>query len=470
MPIEADNARNWMDRAERASRKNARLIDKIRIALPRELDEDERAQLVCDFMDDLTGECRIPWFAGIHQTGKDVHNPHVHIAVHDREIESGKRSLRLSDSTRDRIKAGLPGPKAVEWIRERWEIVCNNTLERAGHDVRIDRRTLQAQGIDREATIHVGPRASHIAGHVERPVSRKRINGCGRVIDYPSIDKGTTRYEFNAHIVDLNLERAARSDNPETAAWAAFEKEQLAKDRALEKRLAGERRKRTAKRRNTSNVYVAQVKRVQSESRLKQRAARQNVQTRFTHIRDKLRSKQRGEREALKAQQGRIYKRIIKAIDFTGTARRRQKTARKTLTDIHKGQRHAFSEHYREVRNSKVQAIKDRFSKQVKQVQEKRLGRLTELKVRHQEADRFADLERQQRETDREQIRIVTKRKIQKWTKSRQTSQTERQQEGGEKGGSDGKRDNSLAAAFEKAKQKNENRSHSSGAERERKR
>ena len=121
MPDDPDQARNWMDRAERASRKNARLLDKIRIALPRELNEAERAQLVRDFMDDLTGDARVPWFAGIHQTGTDAHNPHVHIAVHDREVESGKRLLRLSDSTRDRIKTGLPGPKAVNWIRERWE-------------------------------------------------------------------------------------------------------------------------------------------------------------------------------------------------------------------------------------------------------------------------------------------------------------------------------------------------------------
>ena len=183
MPIEPGKARNWIDRAERASRKNARMLDKIRIALPCELDKAQRAQLVRDFMADISGDNHVPWFAGIHQTGKDDHNPHVHIAVHDRDIETGRRVLCLSDSTRDRIKAGLPGPKAVDWIRERWEVVCNQSLERAGFEERIDRRTLEAQGIDREPTIHVGPRASHIDGNVKRPVSKERINGCGRVID-----------------------------------------------------------------------------------------------------------------------------------------------------------------------------------------------------------------------------------------------------------------------------------------------
>ncbi len=39
MPYEPDAARAWIDRAERAMRKNGRVLDKLRIALPAELDE-----------------------------------------------------------------------------------------------------------------------------------------------------------------------------------------------------------------------------------------------------------------------------------------------------------------------------------------------------------------------------------------------------------------------------------------------
>ena len=465
MPNNADDARNWIDRAERASRKNARVLDKIRIALPRELNEVERAQLVRDFMDDLTGGKRMPWFAGIHQTGTDAHNPYAHIAVHDRDIESGKRVLRLSDSTRDRIKAGLPGPKAVNWIRERWEIVCNRALERAGHDERIDRRTLEAQGIDREPAIHVGPRAIHIDGHVKRPASKARVNGCGRVIDYPAIDKGKTRREFNAQIIDLNLERAARSDNPATVAWAAFEKDQIEKDRTLEKRLAFERRQRTAQLRNTANFHNAQANRLRKESRLKQRAARQEVRTKFTRAREKFRDKQRREREALKARQGRLYLRIITAIDLTGTARRRQEAGRRALSATHKAQRRAFSERYQEAQRFKVRAVKDRYDKQVAQVQAKRLKHLAALHERHGEANRFADLERQQREADREQTRLITDRKIQDWTKGRRTSYAAQQEGGAEKGEGKAKGDGSLAAAFRKAQRQDQDRARSTGSD-----
>ena len=59
------------------------------------------------------------------------------------------------------------GPKVREWNsreqleswREAWERTQNRYLERHGHEARVDRRTLEAQGIDREPTTHLGPHA-----------------------------------------------------------------------------------------------------------------------------------------------------------------------------------------------------------------------------------------------------------------------------------------------------------------------
>lgn len=415
MPTDPQEARNWLDRAERASRKNARVIDKIRLALPRELDEDQRAALVEEYMRDLCGGQRIPWYAAIHQSGKDAHNPHVHIAVHDRDQDSGKRILRLSDNVRDRLKAGLPGPKAVDWLRERWELVCNLALERGGHDIRVDRRTLEAQNIDREPTIHVGPRASHIDGHVQRPASKSRTNGCGRLIDYPAIDKGITRREFNARVIDLNLDRAARSKNPVAAAWAAFEKDQLAKDRALELRLAAEDRERTAQRRTTAVNYLAQIDRIRSERRLKQRQARQTIGEKFASTRESLREKQRHERDDLKARHGKLYLRIITMIDVTGTMRRRQEAARKVLSASHKEERHTLVEKYRSTKKATHEEINARYESQIERLQKKRAQHLTQLKEHHKQLESFGDLERQKREADRDHASKVVEKTIQDW-------------------------------------------------------
>lgn len=454
MPRDPAEARNWMDRAERGSRKNARVLDKIRIALPRELDEDGRAALVEEYMAALTGGRQVPWFAAIHQVGSDAHNPHVHIAVHDRDLETGKRCLRLSDSSRDRQKAGLPGPKAVEWIREQWEQICNRALERAGHDARVDRRTLEAQGIDRSAPIHVGPRASHIHGAVRRPASRRRINGAGREIDYPAIDRGKTRLEFNTEVIDLNLERAARSANPVTAAWAAFEKDQLARDRTLEERLAAERQQRTAERRNTANLYNARGEGVRAEARLARRAAERDIRDRFTGARSAVQERQRQERAALKDRQGRLHARLMAALDITGVTRRRQEAARRMLSAEHRDERQALSEQYRQARRRAVSDIRERYSGRLQEVRAGRAHALAALRAQHREASRHAEALRQQREADREQMREATERKIAAWQQA-QTDVTAGRQEAA---GGDDKKQDALARAFRKAREQQEGR------------
>lgn len=458
MPTEQKAARNWMDVRERALRSNGRVIDKIRLALPRELDEDQRAALVKAFMDDLGGG-RVPWYAAIHQRGKDAHNPHVHIAVHDRAIDTGRRLLRLSDNARDREKAGLPGPKAVEWIRARWEDVCNAALERAGHDVRIDRRTLQAQGIDRIATVHEGPRAQHINDNVRRPESRPRVNGCGREIDYPSIDLGRTRREFNAQIIDLNLKRAERSKNPATSVWALFEKEQLAADRALEERLAKERRARTKELRLASAQYLARIKRLRAERNLNQRAAVRKVRARFEPKRDELRRRQADERAALTDKQTRLHMRIISVIDITGTTRRRQEAARKALSVRHRQERVAFRESYLSQRQFAEQAVKERYAEQIRTEQAKRLRHVSTLKEHHRQAEHFAENARQQREIEREHMRQMTDAKITAWQRE---SREEKNQQRGSKLAQD------FADAVSKARKKEAERPKERGRERDR--
>ena len=119
MPLDRDAAGAWLNDQERGDRKNARVIDKVTIALPRELDQAERVQLVRDFAVEI-GEGRIPWLAGIHDQGEDQHNPHAHVIFRDRDHETGKRVVGLSEKG------------STEAIREAWERVTNQALERAG--------------------------------------------------------------------------------------------------------------------------------------------------------------------------------------------------------------------------------------------------------------------------------------------------------------------------------------------------
>ncbi len=423
MPEDPRQARNFLDQQERDMRKNGRVIDKIRLALPRELNEEQRVQLIRDFMADLQGNKRVPWFAALHQTGEDAHNPHAHIAVHDRDIKTGKRVLRLSDSARDRIKAGLPGPKGVDWIRERWEVAGNRALKREGFDARIDRRTLNAQGIDRKPTIHEGPRAQHINDNVKRPDSKPVINGAGRLIDYPSIDKGRTRREFNAQIIDFNLERAARSDNLLTVAWALFEKDQHVKDQALQENLAEDRRKRTAEQRTTSAKYLARRKRTSAELKLKTRQILKEVREKFEPKQDAIRAHQREQRDALRKKQRGLMARIARRL--SRTVKNRQLAVRAAQIEMHKAQRKLLSQNYKHAKEKARANLTKGYSDKIEHIEAQRSTHLRVLQEKHGQAENFTEITRQEREAQREQERQITETKIKEW-KGRKGKKTSR--------------------------------------------
>ena len=195
MPTGRFAAQHWMDAQEAGDRKNGRVADKVLVALPLELTPEERAELVEDFMDRV-GNGRVSWVAGIHSQGEDEANPHAHILIRDKDFQTGKRVAMLSEKG------------STDRLRELWETATNEALERAGLDIRVDRRSLAEQGIEREAGIHVGPGAAAMDERGERPASQERVvhlvTGETRVIDYPTIDQGQTRPEHQREIEDGN--------------------------------------------------------------------------------------------------------------------------------------------------------------------------------------------------------------------------------------------------------------------------
>jgi len=194
MPDRPDKAAAFMVDSENADRKNARVSDKLMLALPRELDATQRAQLVREFAEEVT-QGRAPWLAAFHDHGKDAHNPHAHLVVRDRDPATGKRV------------AGLSEKGSTDRLRALWEAHANTALERAGRPERIDRRTLEAQGVWRAPTVHEGPRAQQMDRRRALPQSRERRyrNRPGshlpyRDVDYRRIDGGRSRPDYNRHV------------------------------------------------------------------------------------------------------------------------------------------------------------------------------------------------------------------------------------------------------------------------------
>ena len=401
MPTDPNAARAFLNRGELADRKNARVADKVRIALPRELTPEQRMQLVQDFARDLTGG-RVPWFAGIHASGKDAHNPHCHLVIRDRDIETGKRVVKLSDSPRDRAKAGLE-PKAVEYVRALWETHANRALEAAGHEVRIDRRTLEAQGIDRDPTIHIGPRAMEIEGRVERPASKVKETGNGRRIDYPTIDEGRTRKERHGEIVDLNLERAARSKDFQTRETAKLQREQMKCDRQLENTLIREARHRTQEARQARRAYRAELTTIRDAQRADTASLKAMLKETWTTRRTALTTRHVYERDALKAEHGRIKARLMRVVDFTGRTRQRQDDERRSMQARHAEDRAELVTSYRSLKQDEQERLSARYGTMKRELRADHAPEFARLKIAHRQAETEADRQRQMRAAERDQ-------------------------------------------------------------------
>lgn len=213
MPTTSAKAQAWLREQEDEDRKNARVCDKVLLALPRELTSRQQAELVRAFAEVIT-KGRASWLAAFHDKGKDSQNPHCHLVVRDRDPETGKRVCGMSE--RD----------STQRLRLLWEQQANLALERAGRPERIDRRTLEAQGIKRRPTIHEGLSAREMQTQGKDVTSRARRvrNGVGaqareRVVDYRKFDKGRARPAHNEYI------RETEADY-----WTAIDADRLARE------------------------------------------------------------------------------------------------------------------------------------------------------------------------------------------------------------------------------------------------
>ncbi len=210
MPEVRRDALRWLRREEREDRKNARVIDKVMVALPKELTATQQHALVRAFAEKLTLG-RASWFAAFHTKGKDANNPHCHLILRDRDPETGTRVMYLSAGKKEaaqRQGRGQSAPTTLAAIRELWERLANRALADHGRAERIDRRSLREQGQGRIPQVHEGPniRAMHRRGF--RPASRDRVvrnspsrrrgRAATRIVRYAEIDRGLTRVEFNA--------------------------------------------------------------------------------------------------------------------------------------------------------------------------------------------------------------------------------------------------------------------------------
>lgn len=200
-----ENAPAWASQREQLwnaaelaeKRKNSTVAREFEVALPAELNREQRLELVREFARDLVQRHGMAVDVAIHEPGKegDHRNHHAHILCSTRRLtpEGFKDKTRELDDQ----KSG----EVSHW-RERWAEMSNRHLENAGRQERIDHRSLEAQRaaaiergdteqaakLERLPTVHLGP---NVVQMEQRGIRTERG------------DKGRDIAQRNAQIINL---------------------------------------------------------------------------------------------------------------------------------------------------------------------------------------------------------------------------------------------------------------------------
>ena len=126
---------NTVDQVEK--RRDAQLAREIEVGPPVELDEAQQLALARDFVRRQFVSQGMVADLAIHRP--DAHNPHAHILLTTRRLDGD--GFHLKERTWN------ARAKLLDW-RIGWEEVTNTHLAQAGLAIRVDHRTLKAQGLD----------------------------------------------------------------------------------------------------------------------------------------------------------------------------------------------------------------------------------------------------------------------------------------------------------------------------------
>ena len=153
---------NVVEQTER--RRDAQVAREVEVSLPVELTHNERLMLIAEFVNAEFVSRGMVADITVHDNSG---NPHAHILLSLRQL--------LPEGFGAKVRAWNDKGMLATW-RESWAKFCNIALERVGVGVRIDHRTLIAQGCRRAAERHEGIRRARLA----RKLQGRKKHGGGR--------------------------------------------------------------------------------------------------------------------------------------------------------------------------------------------------------------------------------------------------------------------------------------------------
>ncbi|EFI6360630.1 MobA/MobL family protein [Escherichia coli] len=163
--------------ADAYERKNGTTYREMEVALPRELDAEQRAALVREFVRQEIGDRHAyQWAIHVPTAADGGEQPHFHLMFSERQRDGIERDpeqyfkrYNAKHPERGGARKGY-GPSAgqtltkaeraaeLKELRGRWEAMCNAHLERAGVEQRIDMRSHAERGTGMEPERKQSPR------------------------------------------------------------------------------------------------------------------------------------------------------------------------------------------------------------------------------------------------------------------------------------------------------------------------
>ncbi|MGC8518104.1 MAG: MobQ family relaxase [Steroidobacteraceae bacterium] len=171
-----DRASLWNAAERIESRENSRVAREYMVALPAELSPSARVRLARTLSHEIAERYGVAVDLAVHAPRPfgDPRNFHAHLLTSTREVRpegfGPKAGLDMNGTVRAEL--GLPTSRQeFSALRQRWAELVNEHLQAEQLEVRVDARSLAAQGIDREPL----PRLPRAAISAERRGERSEV-------------------------------------------------------------------------------------------------------------------------------------------------------------------------------------------------------------------------------------------------------------------------------------------------------
>lgn len=156
---ERTRAELWNQAEAAEKRVNSVVAREIVVALPAELPSEARIAATRELAKELHTRYGVAVDLAVHapSTRGDQRNHHAHLLFTTREISEqgfGAKTRQLDVKQTSRVE--------IEHIRTHWAEIANAHLQRQGSVERIDARSYVDQGVNRAATMHLGPAVTNL--------------------------------------------------------------------------------------------------------------------------------------------------------------------------------------------------------------------------------------------------------------------------------------------------------------------